>query len=191
MAYISVREEAGAKIIREITNKEAPVLADPVFLLSQDEWDEIAKRDNRLPDKYIVKYILGEKNDETEKRIERYARENHMEVIDIYSRESEFFSMGPAEFVSTIKNAEIVCTNSFHALAFSLIYEKEFVVFNRYENGNDMNSRVDNLLAKFHMESRRIENIKDELVKCDFTESNAVLCREQKKLMEYLRNAKI
>ena len=51
----------------------------------------------------------------------------------------------PSDFVSLIKNSEYVFTDSFHATAFSLIYKKQFFVFNRYKNGG-MNDRIKSIL---------------------------------------------
>ena len=60
---------------------------------------------------------------------------------------------GPAEFVSLVKYAKCVITDSFHATAFSIIYNKEFFVFNR--NGlSEMSSRIVSLTKMAHCESR-------------------------------------
>lgn len=186
-AHVSVREDAGAKIIKELTNKDIPVLLDPVFMLDKSEWDKVARDDKRLHDRYLIKYILGEKDKYTEDKIECYAKENNLEIVNIYGRDSKYFSMGPAEFISAIKNSQLVCTNSFHALAFSLIYEKNFVVFNRFENGNDMNSRIDSLLRKFHMEHKKIENISEKVFESDFKEANSVLLESRKQFSDFIK----
>ena len=52
------------------------------------------------------------------------------------------------DFLSLIDNAEIICTDSFHASVFSIIFSKEFYVFNRESllKGGDTSSRVLTLL---------------------------------------------
>lgn len=186
MKFVSVREESGKRIINGITNSDVEILLDPVFMLDKQEWDKVESKVKDVPSKYIVKYLLGEKKSETEEHINRIAKENGLKIIDVYNNTDNYFSMGPGEFVSLIKNAELVCTNSFHALVFSLIYEKNFVAFNRYENGNDMNSRVEHLLKKFKMEKRKIEKLDYNIFDCDFTESNIVLQSEREKFAKYI-----
>jgi len=51
MNSISIREEAGAKIIKEITDKDVPVVVDPTLLLSKKEWMSVAKKPDYFPDK--------------------------------------------------------------------------------------------------------------------------------------------
>ena len=41
--YLSVREESGAKIIKELTGKDVPVLIDPTLMLTKEKWLSIAK----------------------------------------------------------------------------------------------------------------------------------------------------
>lgn len=44
------------------------------------------------------------------------------------------FDIGPAEFVNLIRNAKYVFTDSFHGSVFSMLYKKQFSIFNRYSN---------------------------------------------------------
>ena len=61
--------------------------------------------------------------------------------------------MGPIDFISYIKNAEFVISNSFHGTAFSIIFEKQFVVVNRKEA---INTRMRDLLSVLKIENRLI-----------------------------------
>ena len=49
---------------------------------------------------------------------------------------------GPREFLSYIKNAECVVTNSFHGMAFSVIFKKKFISVAH----SSRNTRLENLL---------------------------------------------
>ena len=60
MKAISVREQEGAKIVKELINKDVPVVIDPTMLLTQDEWHNMAKKPNWYNgEKYILTYFLG------------------------------------------------------------------------------------------------------------------------------------
>lgn len=65
--------------------------------------------------------------------------------------------IGPLEFITYIRNAKCVISNSFHATAFSLIFNKEFFVFNRTEN---INTRMHDLLNILGIRKRLIINLK-------------------------------
>src|SRR5699024_12421620 len=49
---------------------------------------------------------------------------------------------GPAEFLGYIHHADYVVTNSFHAMAFSIIYQKKFLAFEH----STRNARLENVL---------------------------------------------
>ena len=60
---------------------------------------------------------------------------------------------GPIEFVKLIKNATIVCTDSFHATAMSINLSIDFVEFIRF-NDNDLesqNSRIYDILNRYNL----------------------------------------
>ena len=68
--------------------------------------------------------------------------------------------MSPERFLNLLRNAEYVCTDSFHGTAFSILNEKQFVVFNRYAENSSFskNSRIDTLCVNFGLENRRYKN---------------------------------
>ena len=57
--------------------------------------------------------------------------------------------MGPIDFITYIKNAEFIISNSFHGTAFSIIFEKQFVVINRKENINQILGEMRSDLVRF------------------------------------------
>lgn len=66
----------------------------------------------------------------------------------------------PEEFVNLIRNADYVLTDSFHGLAFSVIHEKQFLVFyrRRMDVKESRNSRIDNIVRLWGIEERLIRN---------------------------------
>ena len=133
---ISVREDAGKKIVEELTGRtDVEVLVDPTMLLTAQEWDKVSKRPEQLDDlkseKYILNYFLGELPEVWKLEIERIAKENNCEIINILDKQSPFYQTGPSEFIYLEKNAFMVCTDSFHSSVFSIIYDTPFVVFDK------------------------------------------------------------
>ena len=105
--YVSVREQRGQEIINDIAPKcNTEVLVDPTMLLNSSEWDKIVKRPSCLKNnKYILNYFLGKLSKERKAEIERIAKENECEIINILDSNSPFYKTGPSEFLYLEKNA--------------------------------------------------------------------------------------
>lgn len=189
---ISVREDAGKKIVEELTGRtDVEVLIDPTMLLTADEWDKVSKKPTMLKtDKYILNYFLGNLSDERRNEINRVAKENSCEVINILDKESPFYECGPSEFLYLEKNAFLICTDSFHSSVFGILYNTPFLVFEREDNNASMNSRLDTLLSKFKLEDRRYKGkITKKDLKCDYKEAYNILDKERIKSMNFLKKA--
>lgn len=153
MEYLSVREEKAAEIIYDLTGKNADITLDPTLLLSKNEWDKIVKKPTLcLEDEYICTYFLGE----IPKAVKLFAEKKNIIIYQLNSLENkELFALNPAEFLFMIKNAKYVLTDSFHAVAFSIKFHKEFYVFRREQLGvENMFSRIETILKRFGLENK-------------------------------------
>lgn len=195
VTHISTREQQGRNIIKQLTGKEVPVVLDPTFLLKKEDWDKVAviPKENR---KYLFTYFLGILSSKRKKQIEKFAKENKLEIVSMYENwnyKSNFG--GPAEFLGLIKNAEYICTDSFHGAVFSLLYNKPFTVMDREEateqKGEKMNSRIETLLEKFELEKCKnfLNKDKDNNYNIDFKLANEKIEEERKEAFKYLKNA--
>ena len=106
------------------------------------------------------------------------------------------FDVGPREFLTLIKNAELVLTDSFHACAFSLQFEKEFFVFERRSVGTEksMHNRIADFLDLFGLTDRLIseknaKEVIDNSKNIDFSFPKKVLNVERKKSLDFLHRA--
>ena len=154
---ISVREEEGKKIVEKLTGRtDVEVLIDPTMMLDAKDWDKVLKKPKQLKtDKYILNYFLGELPEKKKKEIDRIAKENECEVINILDKNSPFYQTGPAEFLYLEKNAFLICTDSFHSCVFAILYNRPFIVFEREDKNVSMNSRIETLLNKFELQDRK------------------------------------
>lgn len=166
--HLSVREDTGVNIVRDTTGKNAKLVCDPTLLLSKLEWDEIASKEKLIEEKYILCYFLGS-NIEHRKFAERLKEKTGYIIVslnhaDEYVKYSDMFcdyapyNVGPKEWINLVKNAELICTDSFHGTVFSLIYNKSFFVFRRYDSKSksSTNSRLDSLLKIAGVSCERI-----------------------------------
>ena len=155
--YLSVREESGKKIL-DSYGIDAKVVCDPTLLLTKEEWEKEFNSVRFIEEKYILCYFLGN-NIEHRKFVEKLKEKTGYKIVSInhvdeYVKYSDKFAditpydVGPREWLNLIKNAEYVCTDSFHGTVFCLIFNKIFFSFRRFnsKNKNNTNSRLDTLL---------------------------------------------
>ena len=152
---ISVRESSGLKILQLLGFNGVQVV-DPVFLLSSNFWINFASKIGEN-ENYILIYDF-EHSKEIEILAKRIAKLENLKIYSIapyklkYSNKN-FINYDPTAFVSLIKNAKYIISNSFHGSAFAIIFQKNFFVVNR-EDG--LNVRMRDLLSKYGLESRLI-----------------------------------
>jgi tRNA threonylcarbamoyl adenosine modification protein YeaZ len=189
---ISVREDKGKEIIEELTGRnDVQVNLDPTMLLTSEEWSKLAKRPKQLKtDKYILNYFLGELSEQRKNEIERIAKENDCEIINILDKNGEFYETGPSEFLYLEQNAFLICTDSFHSSVFSILFNRPFIVFNREDINKSMNSRIDTLINTFKLTNRNYEGkITADNLNHDYSEAFKILDSKRMEAKEYLRNA--
>lgn len=197
--HLSVREAQGAKLIKEICNKEAKVVLDPTLLLTGNEWDTMAipKNENNP---YILCYFLGTNKDNWSHAYELSKKTNiPLKIIPVFSPDYErghdvADGVGPGEFLNLVKNASMICTDSFHGTTFSIIYNKPFYTYERFssKDGNNQNSRIYNILKLLELEDRLVKDTKvissNPLV-CDYTNANEQLELKRNESKSYLESA--
>ncbi len=156
---VSLREQKGADFISKVINKPVPVLMDPVFLLSEEEWSELSVAP-KLNKPYIFCYFIGDVKGMRE-FAKKMRKETNLPLVVVYKNirdmaypNKKLYSAGPREFVGLIKNAEYICTNSFHATAFSIIFKKNFWSFTDIDHGISAGSRIDNIAEMFDLRHR-------------------------------------
>lgn len=188
--HLSVREEAGAKIIKGLIGKEAQVLIDPTMLLSHEEWQNFAGQERLEKEDYLLTYFLG-KTKNHKKHIENFAKKNNLKIINLNDKsDKKTFLASPQEFVNLIFNAKIIFTDSFHGTVFSILGQRPFVVCDRDGFQNFLGSRIKTLLKLTNFESRYSKNLtEEEFLKIDFAQANKNIEAEREKSKKFLENA--
>ena len=98
------------------------------------------------------------------------------------------YTSGPSEFLYLIHHAKLVCTDSFHACVFSILFDTQFYVFERENEIISMNSRIDTLLRKFDLEEHRKKDYTDYSINHDYSHVYEILEREREKFNLFLDN---
>lgn len=164
---ISVREEAGLNIVKELTDKDATINVDPTMLLCADEWNRIVTGERLEKNSYMLCYFLSY-NEEQWKKSAEIAKEKGLKMIVIpvtkesYQKgDTVICDVGPTDWINLIKHADMVATDSFHGCVFSIIYQRQFVVFKRFSDSHKLsqNSRIYTLLSAYELKKCIAEDI--------------------------------
>ncbi|MBO5192380.1 MAG: polysaccharide pyruvyl transferase family protein [Bacteroides sp.] len=155
--HISVREETGQKLVKQLTGRRVPVVCDPTLLFTGEEWMAIQKEEPIIMGKYIFCYFLGNNPPHREfaKRLKEATKYKIVALthLDEFVKSDEGYAdetpydVDPADFLNLIRNAAFVCTDSFHCSVFSILYQRMFFAFRRYMRNTKQstNSRLDTL----------------------------------------------
>lgn len=167
--FISMRENRGSEIVKELTGRDVPTILDPVFSFDKAGWEEIIPVKKEIEEPYIFAYFLGA-DKEHRNAVNELAKKTGLKIValrhlDQYVETDENFGdfapydVAPDRFLNFIRHADYVCTDSFHGSCFSIIHHKKFLIFNRYSNNTSVskNSRIDSLCANLNLESRRFD----------------------------------
>lgn len=189
--HISVREKELRDYCASITDKQVFLTIDPTLLISKNQWSHILLVDKYEGPRYVLVYALH--NTFNIDSINGFAKRRNLMVKTIYRNaimndtNSSITTADPREFVRLVKNADFIFSSSFHGLAFSLIFEKEFLVSFGSNAG-----RAKSLLSELGLSDRFINpkvEIPESIIPIDYALVQPKLCYLQRKSLEYLTNA--
>lgn len=180
---ISIREDFGNSLL-----KKYQVVLDPVFLLNAAQWKKLMRVNEHKMEEYILVYTVMVPNKLMDV-VKKYSRKYNLPVIYInnWIRYNDFKKktmVSPKQFINYIYNAKYVFTTSFHATAFSIIFNKNFKV--ELSNASQFNYRINNLIEKFGLECA---NIKYEKEKYNWDYVNHMLEEERTNSQHFLLDA--
>lgn len=164
-----VREKTGKNIIHGLMDKKVNTVLDPVLLLDRNEWNKIVSRTkfDDIKDKYILIYMDTPYIKLFAKKLSIKYKLPIFNIADlILKKENKIGNteseLGPEDFVNIIKNARFIITASFHAVVFSIIYNKEFFINNVDKTKENRSSRQKDLLDLLEIKDREIFNHNDD-----------------------------
>ncbi len=171
--FVSVREAVSRKILSTYTDKKITDVLDPTLLIDERKWKKLCAC-RAVEEKYIFVYFLGKLSPHKHILKEIAGKRKIGKIIYIRMHDSDedintegilepIVDAGPREFLSLIRYADIVCTDSFHGFVFSLIFEKEIFLMDRaYTNTDEISSaRETNIMDKLEIKNRYANSKKD------------------------------
>lgn len=155
---ISLREKYSAIQLQNILHTTVQCVCDPVFLLNNNQWEKKLKL-KKFNRKYVLIYYM--EISPAIKSILKIIKEKYQLSIYAIRGGNETISgvhhisvAGPVDFLNLIRNAEMIVTNSFHAISFSIIFKKKLLAIGH----SKWNLRIQNLLQLFNCESKLIDS---------------------------------
>lgn len=204
---ISIREPNDINRIQNKTGKKVKIMPDPTLIIEPKYYEKILSA-RLMDEEYILAYFLGN-NEEQKNEVIKYAQLQNKKIVfipfvnrkslewDLKNKNKINDAIGIKEFLSLIYYSSLVITDSFHGAVFSILFNKNFLVLDRFKENDkiSMNSRLDNLLKRFGLESRRKkvfnaeQFIYEQISNEEKNNINKILSEERKKADKYLKEA--
>lgn len=197
-SFLSCREQDGAQLLSRITQKEVKCVLDPTLLLSAKEWGKYCEFE--IPkEPYILVYFLGEKS-EHRRAVEKIQKLTNWKIISLPAAYLEMENNDykkvwgdPKEFLSLIRGAALICTDSFHGTMFSINFQRNFFSFCKSSDSEESseNSRLYSALNIFGLSNRIIHNMDNltaEDISIDYKNVIPILEEQRRDSIEYLEN---
>ncbi|MCA1031325.1 polysaccharide pyruvyl transferase family protein [Bacillus timonensis] len=155
---ISVRENSGKKIVESLECNAVRVL-DPTLLIDRNIYDDVIGKIKEKDSYQLFSYILHD-DQKTAHKINQYIFERYFDTTTnkIYNKEP----IGIPEWLSNIKNAKFVVTNSFHGVVFSIVFQTPFLVVPVENSG--MNDRMLTLLNSLNLNNRIVDKFEKQKI---------------------------
>jgi hypothetical protein len=152
---IGIREIGMLDYVRGHCNVRADKVLDPTLLAEASCYDKIIA-EPQMEEKYLL-YYSRRYNTKMEQFAERLAKERGLKFVEISIRATNAekghimrYDAGVEEFLSLVKNAECVVTNSFHGVIFAVQMKTPFYCFSR-EQGD---TKIGDILDLFGLKNR-------------------------------------
>lgn len=154
-ASVSVREKSGVEAMRNIGVSARHDL-DPILCADFKIWNNITYS-GRIPKNYILLYLV-EGNHNAEKFAIDYGKKNNLKVISVTNSIRPVKGVkrsvytGVEKWISYMRNADLIITNSYHGLSFAIANHKNVCTF-LLKNHNQSNTRIQSLLEDLNLEN--------------------------------------
>ncbi|EOS71953.1 hypothetical protein C818_00100 [Lachnospiraceae bacterium MD308] len=191
---ISLREKSAVPYVKSFFHGNVTDVLDPTLLLRSKEWKKIGRTPEQ---KHYILFIYTEYNAQMMEYLRDLSVKLKKKVIQVSmpwpGQRKDWLDVeikgGPSEFVGFFQHADCVVTNSFHGMVFSVLMEKNFLVFGHSKR----NARMENFLEKIELKSRLIEQgrmpAKEEMMQeIDWERVGEFIEKERRHSLDYIKS---
>lgn len=188
---LGIREKVMIPYVKSHTSVAVERTIDPTLLLTREDYDTLAV-ERIVDEKYLLLYVRRY-NKEMEKFAEDLARQKGLKIVEISLRATNaekghqmFYEAGVEEYLSLVKYADVVVSNSFHGLIFAVQYCRPIYIFSREQ----ADSKVGEVLEVFGLEDRLMvsgtEQVSEEI---DYEKVHNNIEPYRRRAFQYLESA--
>lgn len=134
---ISLREQSGVGIVKDICGKDAECTCDPTLLLNGEEWSQVFNDEPIIKEEYILCYVLTYTANPYPyattfiKHIQKHLKKRvvMLDETGLYWMDptcKSYQCYGPRDIINLFQNASFIISSSFHGVAFSINFKKNF-----------------------------------------------------------------
>jgi polysaccharide pyruvyl transferase WcaK-like protein len=190
---IAVREDSAIKILNKLGIEDSIHVLDPTLQLEKEIWMRLACK-RIIKDNYLLLILLYNEDNGGIEYAQKIAQKKGLKIVKLSWEFKKpkgvdilMTHRSPEVFLSLFQHADFVITNSFHGLAFSINFNKQFLVIPR----NEYNTRLESLLRLVGLEDRII-NHTSMINKCDkeikYDKINKIINNERKKTFKFIKD---
>ena len=191
IVYLSCRESYAVDIVQRYTNEKVYHVLDPVLLLDEKDYENIIDVPI-IKEPYLLLYLPVGYNKYLVEQAHLYAQKHNLVIIEVsnslrsYCKHRIIRDAGIEEFLSLIKNAEAVFSDSFHAVCFSVIFHKEFYAFSRQTG-----KKIEDICNQLNLNNRFINSSFVEQRSVDYVNVDKILKDRRIASLKFLETALI
>lgn len=188
--FLSLREDKGVELVKKLGRTDAVQCLDPTLLMSKEDWSQYAD-DSYKGKEYVLTYNLHH-DPEIDKCAKAIASKFHLQIRNISYNWHDIVRHGHLDwcptvegFLGLIQNAKYVVADSFHATAFSIIFEKPFVVI----TPEVASSRLSSLLKMLGLDDHNINKFTSLKVieqPINYNRIKSIIATKQRESISYL-----
>jgi len=157
-AGIGVRENSGKQIVKELGyHKDAVVVPDPTLLISKEDYSKLLNKNQEKLNNQAFVYFLRNEEDEVKDILDVISKEYNIKLNKESNKQTDDIN----EWITNFANSELIFTNSFHGVVFSLIFQKPFFVYLAKGKSSGMNDRFKTLLTNVGLLNRIVNSPDD------------------------------
>lgn len=183
--FISVREKSGIEICKDLFEVNAEWIIDPVFILEKENYNKLIQDATINYKNKIVAYVL-DTNEEYKKAYKHLSSKYGTEVIETANS-----NISIENWLASIKECNLLVTDSFHGMCFAIIFNKPFICLANKSRGQ---SRFDSICEMLNIQNQCIASIsevlnRDCIFKVDYNNINQIIEKERQRGLNFLKKA--
>ena len=132
-SHISCREISGCDLLKSYGINDVIHVLDPTLLIDTQVWEQFSRQSDHLTKKYNLCYFLDDSEEKRRKVKNFWETTNNLVFLttDYRYQKGSILAAGPIDFLSLIRNAESIITDSYHGMLFCMIFHRDFYMFPR------------------------------------------------------------